>query len=67
MHRRAFIQSVTLSPLLAGARAEGVPGAVAAPPLAANDFVKVYESPDAQQIFSYSPGLAVLPGGRRLF
>ena len=64
MHRRAFIQSVTLSPLLAGARAEGVPGAVAAPPLAANDFVKVYESPDAQQIFSYSPGLAVLPGGR---
>ena len=39
MHRRAFIQSVTLSPLLAGARAEGVPGAVAAPPLAANDFV----------------------------
>jgi hypothetical protein len=30
----------------------------------AAEFVKVYESPDPQSIFTYSPGIAVLPGGR---
>jgi hypothetical protein len=30
----------------------------------ADDFVKVYESPNPDTIFTYSPGLAVLPGGR---
>jgi len=30
----------------------------------ANDFVTLYESPDPQRIFAYSPGLARLAGGR---
>ncbi|CAG7610598.1 hypothetical protein PAESOLCIP111_01260 [Paenibacillus solanacearum] len=30
----------------------------------APDFVKIYESADPEAIFAYSPGLAVLPGGR---
>ncbi|HOF41366.1 MAG TPA: sialidase family protein [Candidatus Hydrogenedentes bacterium] len=64
MHRRAFIQSLTLTPMLAGARAESELRAVEPPPLVANSYVKVYESPDATQIYSYSPGLAVLPSGR---
>lgn len=30
----------------------------------ANDFVKVYESPDPQSTYAYTPGICVLPGGR---
>jgi hypothetical protein len=30
----------------------------------ADDFVKVYESPDPSGIYTYSPGIALLPGGR---
>lgn len=30
----------------------------------APDYVKVYESPDPECIYAYSPGIAVLPGGR---
>jgi hypothetical protein len=30
----------------------------------ANDYVKVYESPDAARVYAYSPGIAVLPSGR---
>jgi hypothetical protein len=30
----------------------------------ASDFVKVCESPDTEQVFCYSPGLTLLPGGR---
>ncbi len=30
----------------------------------ANDFVTVYESPDPERIYCYSPGLARCPGGR---
>lgn len=33
-------------------------------PLLANDFVTVYESPDPERIYAYTPGLARLPGGR---
>jgi hypothetical protein len=33
-------------------------------PLLANDFVVVYESPDAKQIYAYSPGICLLPNGR---
>ena len=64
MHRRAFIQSVALSPILAGSRAGSELQTCQPPPLVANSYVKVYESPDARQIYSYSPGLAVLPSGR---
>jgi len=64
MRRRTFIQSAVLGPALAGAAFGGEGSTTEALPLVANDFVKVYESPDALQVFSYSPGLAVLPGGR---
>jgi hypothetical protein len=30
----------------------------------ANDFVKVFESPDPESMYTYSPGIAVLPNGR---
>jgi len=30
----------------------------------ANDFVRVYESPDPNNIYTYSPGIVVLPSGR---
>ncbi|MBD2862667.1 beta propeller repeat protein [Paenibacillus oceani] len=30
----------------------------------APNFVKVFESPDPESVFAYSPGLTVLPGGR---
>jgi hypothetical protein len=30
----------------------------------ANDFVKVYESPDPANVYAYSPGLTILPSGR---
>lgn len=33
-------------------------------PLLANDFVVVYESPDAKRIYAYSPGICRLPTGR---
>jgi len=33
-------------------------------PLLANGFVTIYESPDPERIFAYTPGLARLEGGR---
>ena len=35
-------------------------------PLLANEFVTVYESPDPERIYAYTPGLARLEGGRLL-
>jgi hypothetical protein len=35
-------------------------------PTLANDFVTVYESPDPQRVYAYTPGLVRLPGGRLL-
>lgn len=32
----------------------------------ANEFIKVYESPRPESIFTYTPGICVLPGGRLL-
>ena len=32
----------------------------------ANHFTKVYESPSPESIFTYTPGICVLPGGRLL-
>ena len=66
MYRREFMQL-----LAAGAAVGGAPGAAAkarggtAPMgLLADKFVTVYESPDPQRFFAYSPGLACSPSGR---
>lgn len=64
MRRRAFIESMALGPILAGTVRAGEVPRTEPLPLVASDFVAVYESPDATQIRSYSPGLALLPNGR---
>ncbi len=63
MKRRQFIQSLAASSLVAAApRAEAE--RATAQPLLANDYVTVYESPHPDKVFAYSPGLALLEGGR---
>lgn len=32
----------------------------------ANEFVKIYDSPDPARVYAYTPGICVLPGGRLL-
>ncbi len=67
MKRRTFMKSVAVGTL---GVAPGVHGessatpATSAPPLLADDFVAVYESPDPEHVFAYSPGLARLDNGR---
>lgn len=64
MHRRTFIHSLALGPLVSGSAQAAPENSTRPLPVLANDFVKVYESPDAWEIRSYSPGLALLPNGR---
>ena len=67
MRRRTFVQSIAfgtaLSPAPSGAglKPKRSPGPI---PLAADGFVTVFESPDPWNFRAYSPGLALLPGGR---
>ena len=67
MRRRTFIQSIALGTALS-TTAQGDESRISAPasaiPLVADDYVTVYESPEATGIRAYSPGLALLPGGR---
>ena len=51
MNRRAFLATMAS-------------GALAAPRPLADDYVTVWESPDPQRVFAYSPGIARLDSGR---
>ena len=68
MERRTFLQSLAAgaaaSPMVSG-NGTKTPGAVEGPlPLLAQDFVTVYESPDPEKFYAYSPGITRLPSGR---
>lgn len=69
MNRRQFIQDVLAGATLAGttvpanATERGRSRMQQIPPLA-NEFVTMYESPNPQEVYAYSPGLARLPIGR---
>jgi len=65
MDRRSFLQSAAVGATLtgaAGANPKEVP--VEPLPLLANDFVTLYESPDPDRIYAYTPGIARLASGR---
>ncbi|MCL5271164.1 MAG: glycoside hydrolase [bacterium] len=66
MRRRTFLQGVTAGAALTGAAHAETQNetAMKALPILANPFVIVYESPDPKRVYAYSPGLAILPGGR---
>lgn len=66
MNRRHFLQSMAAGTLAAGAPsiAYAAQDATQAPPLLASDYVAVYESPNPDKVFAYSPGLARLESGR---
>ena len=65
MQRRAFLQSVAIgSALSASAEPVDAMAAMSAVPLAANEHVTVYESPDPTNVYAYSPGITRLPSGR---
>ena len=74
VNRREFLQGAgagtVLSTAACGAAGSALPATAHAAagtqalPILANDAVAIYESPDPNRIFAYSPGLAVLPSGR---
>ena len=67
MRRRTFVQSLALGTALNPAASGGGLKPKSSPrpiPLVADNFVTVYESPDPWDFRAYSPGLALLPGGR---
>ncbi len=67
MRRRRFLQSTLGASVLGAAPAIGAGETApktAAPPLLGNDYVTLYESPDAARVYAYSPGLARLDSGR---
>ncbi len=55
---------VAIAVILSHVASEAVEPQTSAPQMLANDYVVVYESPDAATIYAYSPGLVELPGGR---
>jgi hypothetical protein len=63
MNRRTFLAGGATALPAAQAAAPARPTVAAGRPLA-NDFVTVYESPDAATVYAYSPGIALIPGGR---
>ncbi len=69
MERRAFLQTLAAGSVAAGVGKMGAVSAeedknVSSIPVLANKYVVVYESPDAERVYAYSPGLALLPSGR---
>jgi hypothetical protein len=63
MNRRGFLGGAGAFASAAAPGAQSPRPATPIRPLA-NDFVAVYESPDASTVYAYSPGIATLPGGR---
>ncbi len=64
MQRRAFLHTMAAGAALTGAVEKQKDMPVKSLPVLANDYVTVYESPEPDRIYAYTPGLAVLPGGR---
>ncbi len=63
MHRRFFIHCFSVAILLTALSARAAEPTAAPIPISATESV-VYESPDATNVYAYSPGLAITPSNR---
>ena len=67
MNRRSFLHSMVMGSTLCAASGEAAAANTAQDgpaPLLGQDYVAVYESPNPDSVYAYSPGITRLPNGR---